>query len=316
MDFDKFIRIIRTGVDSYTLYELPVELFLAANNSLFVTEEMAANWIKGNNQSYKKQFKEERNFKPFDDENFIKFLKSHTNKSWVNIQNSFKDEYNDNYVIDCSTTEHDVFLQSIMFQFKEIISYPYDKLTVPTKRDETGIIEKEKSPLNEAPSRQMTKEFERLISEYKIAYFICSQLTYSQRVDEFVETVKIELLAKFVNEQEDDTYKNISKFNETLYGFNISLEYLNPSNARQFHLYTSFLRTLDITLNDIHAQITEDRDRLIKIKENRFGEGIQSRHELEEDITQPTVIESLLNMYSQINTLYNTICNGKTLLVF
>lgn len=316
MDFDNFFRIIHTGVDSYNLYELIVEFFSVANDSLLITEEMAGNWIKGNNRSYKKQLKEGRKFRSFDDKNFISFLKSHTNMSWVNIQNEFKNEYDNNQVINCSTTEHDVFLQSIMFQFKEIIRYPYTKPTIPTEHGGNTTIETEKAPPNEAPSRQMTKEFERLISKYKIAYFICGELSYSQRVDEFVEATKIGLLAKFINEQEDDMYKKISEFNETLYGFNITLDELNPSNVRAFHLNISFLRTSELTLLEILEHIAEDKNRLIARRDNPTEKEVLSEQVLSEEIRQLIIIEDLLGMYSKTNSLYGLICTGKTLLVF
>ena len=58
MEFDKFFRVIHTGIDSYNLYALVVELFFAANDSLNIHEELAANWMKKNNRSYRRLFLE------------------------------------------------------------------------------------------------------------------------------------------------------------------------------------------------------------------------------------------------------------------
>jgi hypothetical protein len=132
---------------------------------------------------------------------------------------------------------------------------------------------------------------------------MCGEFTNSSRVDEFVEAVKLEILARHFDCQEDYTYKNIYEFNKVLYGYNDTLSALRPSNVLTYQIYISYLKSPTHTLIE-------------KTKEDLRERGMQSNRNAEEEITQMTIIEELLDMYSQINTLFGEICIGKTLLLF
>ena len=73
--------------------------------------------------------------------------------SWETIRDNFKCETDENHVVDCNTTNHEVFLESVMNQFKEIIKYPYEKKIVTTEQNIFLDNKSEKECLNETPPK-------------------------------------------------------------------------------------------------------------------------------------------------------------------
>jgi hypothetical protein len=126
MDFRVFIRKIHAVIRNKSLYEFTIDLFdEAADNNLYLTIDMVKNWFKSSKKyrSYEKIF----NDQTFNDIRFNTFLKAITLGKWRTLQTTFNVEINKHKiesVIDCTTDNHDKFIESIEWQFKTILCIP------------------------------------------------------------------------------------------------------------------------------------------------------------------------------------------------
>ena len=139
MTFGDFIRILHA--ESYggirkgaTLGSFVRKLFDSANENIGIQiGDRYKNWMKepnapGFNSAYTKLFRDDDyNELEFKDEKFLAFIKTNL-KSLKNAQSEFKKIKADSDLIDVTTTDENIFLLSVLCQFKEILKMNHDSL--------------------------------------------------------------------------------------------------------------------------------------------------------------------------------------------
>ena len=322
-DFTAFFRIIHGEITNCTLYELTAKLFEVVNDELLITDDMVSNWLKGNNHSYRKQLKDGRGFKPFNDDKFIEFIKDRTNQTWKDIQLGFSKYSFEHSVIDYETTDVNVFLKSMVNQFKEIIGYPY-KIDSTNQLDIKRVI----------TLGQMKDVFIEIIDHYNSMNIINRNPPVLYRNDSIALNISQQNIEKHIirpcKQNHGDTilYRDIETFFDSLLfrtlsieaTFNRYFEYEDETasiNMDTHQRHTKFKEKekqkeiSQLSIKDVIAASTNKYDEYDECDENDDDEA-DIEIDIKDVIYGLSVIESLQeewgNFRKKMNILYDKIC--------
>lgn len=128
MRIKEYIAILRKGISGFTQ---PALLRKLCENTLFdkatkapvyIPDGHLDSWLKkrGETDSALQAYFQDENFS-FDGEKFLFFLKTKTQTKWDTVLKPKFEEAKTRHLVNCDTTERDIFLDSVVAQFKEIV---------------------------------------------------------------------------------------------------------------------------------------------------------------------------------------------------
>ena len=222
INFTEFVKILYNRSEEYIdkFYPFVKKLFKEANRNIKITDYMLKNWFreKNQNQSYIKKF----SGKKFNNDKFIALLKKQYNDNWENLQIDFMriEKY---HIIDKDISDGDLFLESIMLQFKALIKIPDKK--IPTKWYDNLKIEKDVLKQDNADPVQD--------SEVDGIYFMLLQIMLERNPNKIWERIKDKNPSDELNSLFSE-YKKLFDIREPIRelfnSFNSDFEYKEPSD--------------------------------------------------------------------------------------
>lgn len=286
-------------------------------------DDAVKNWVAGNNQSYKKRFKG-KEFKQEQYNSCFQFLNERINVRFKDVQTELKSYSNEYRYIDFETDNQEVFFNSIVNQFMEIVGVPLPKRQILFTQDEDCHKKQEKASLSETPPEQIGKIFEQAMADYGIATYICKlpdylieEPFYAGDIFAFSDFIQTNVLAKFVNQQNENIYKKISEFNLALKTYSSFLSMIRLSVSEKYGIMLKMsgvnnevIRLLDRDYDKMKTNLSREMPMEEKETDKPLTEEIKG------ELTQLEFLRSILLSYKQLCELFGEICPGKTTLVF
>ena len=176
----------------------------------------------------------------------------------------------------------------------------------------------------ETPSEQMSRIFEQAVADFNVATNICKlpdylngESFYAGDIFDFISTIQTDILGKFVNQQNEDVFQNISDFKVALEKYASFLGVIRWAVSEKYGIMwksgASYYEVLCLIDDDCSKAKTKLEDEVPSEEGSRNKSSII---EIETYLNQLEFLRSILSAYKQICDLYSEICTGKTLLVF
>jgi len=183
------------------------------------------------------------------------------------------------------------------------------------------LLERARPGVSETASKKMCKIFEQAVEDYNISFYVCKlpdylmgEPFYADDSLAFVDTIRTNLLAKFISYQNEEVYKKIIQFQSAVetYSGCLSIIRLSVSEVYGFMLKMcgsdEIIELIDTECNEIRNSLDNKT-----LQENEGNDS--PSFGLDEKLMQMEFIHSILLSYKQLCELYSEICPGKTLLV-
>lgn len=222
--------------------------------------------------------------------------------------------------------KYDEFFENYVNGFKDLKNTIHVWNTAVDRKTEQGT-KKETEQIQESmstPSDQMLDIFKQAVAEHNIvaylcnvADYLCDEPFYSGDIFSFINTIQAKILNKFVNNQDEEIFKNITSFNVALKSYCCFLDIIRTSVSE----YYGFMWRMSPCHDGILSLIKSDKDEVKKAlleEDNKTASLSESNSllELETKINQLNFIESIFSCHKEISDIFKEICVGKTLLVY
>ena len=319
-----------------TREQILVALFKNAGREKEFSEQAARKWISGDRNCKVSSYFS--NGTITNQEGAYRFFRRRPEDKLKKLQQIFRSKKGVNSPIDCETENMDRFCWSLVNQFLDLLGF--QRLELPDSdilQENSGGVAEDKVDGNAdvgqnpeqvsfggTPTEQMSKLFEQAVANYNIATYICKlsdYLTeepfYAGDILAFVDFVQTNVLAKYVDQQNEIIYGNISEFSAELETYSGFLGMMKLSISEKYGIIIKMmgLNNEIISLLDAdYEEVKNNLDEEISKKEDDANESAVL--ELKGKLTQLDILRTVLSSHKQLCDLFEEICPGKTIFVF
>lgn len=220
-------------------------------------------------------------------------------------------------------------------QIKVYFNLPIDLHSAPNKECELDK-SNDNSPafLNDETASQtiatseMLEMFKQAVASYNIAVYVCNVADYlcgnSVNFGDalgFIDTIQNTILIKFVTSQGEEMFKKIAEFNTALESYCAFLGMIRASVSEYYGFIWRMYKSYDMineliykNRSEIEKTLAEEECKTVVTLEKDMES--KPNMDLKTKIIQLNFIDSIFSRHKEIVSLFENICNEKTLLVF